>query len=59
MSEQTGLDEITDKFGQSLSAVKFTFDDEGNIFEVLEEFSALEDPGMPISEVATEKPQSP
>ncbi len=51
--ETTGLDSDKNKIVE-FGAVKFTYDDEGNIFEILEEFCALEDPGIPITKEASE-----
>lgn len=51
--ETTGLDPVKDKIVE-FGAVKFTYDDEGNIFEILEEFSALDDPGISITKEASE-----
>ena len=51
--ETTGLDLAKDKIVE-FGAIKFTYDDEGNIFEILEEFCALDDPGISITKEASE-----
>lgn len=51
--ETTGLDEDSDKIIE-FGAVKFTFDEKGNIFEVIDQYESLEDPGIPISAEASE-----
>lgn len=50
-TETTGMDQATDKVIE-LAMVPFEFDSEGNIYRVLTEYNALQDPGMPIPAIA-------
>lgn len=50
-TETTGLDPETDKVIE-LAMVPFEFDASGNIYRLLPEYNALNDPGMPIPEIA-------
>jgi DNA polymerase-3 subunit epsilon len=50
-TETTGLDADTDKVIE-LAMVPFEFDAAGNIYRLLPEYNGLNDPGMPIPEIA-------
>ncbi len=50
-TETTGLDPETDKVIE-LAMVPFEFDAAGNIYRLLPEYNGLNDPGMPIPEIA-------
>lgn len=50
-TETTGLDAATDKIIE-LAMVPFEFDAAGRIYKVLPEYNALNDPGIPIPELA-------
>jgi DNA polymerase-3 subunit epsilon len=50
-TETTGLDVDTDKVIE-LAMVPFEFDAAGNIYQLLPEYNGLNDPGMPIPEIA-------
>ncbi len=52
-TETTGLDPEEDAIIE-LAMVPFEFDSEGNIYRVLPEYNAMQDPGFPIPELATE-----
>jgi len=52
-TETTGLDPADDAIIE-LAMVPFEFDSEGNIFRLLPEYDALQDPGFPIPELAKE-----
>jgi DNA polymerase-3 subunit epsilon len=51
-TETTGMDHAADKIIE-LAMVPFEFDSDGNIYRVLPEYNALQDPGMPIPEIAS------
>ena len=52
-TETTGLDFEDDAIIE-LAMVPFEFDSEGNIYGILPEYNALQDPGMPIPKLATD-----
>jgi len=52
-TETTGLDFEDDAIIE-LAMVPFEFDSEGNIYRILPEYNALQDPGMPIPKLATD-----
>ncbi|VAW98669.1 DNA polymerase III subunit epsilon [hydrothermal vent metagenome] len=52
-TETTGLD-FEDNAIIELAMVPFEFDSEGNIYRILPEYNALQDPGMPIPKLATD-----
>ena len=52
-TETTGLD-FSDEAIIELAMVPFEFDSDGNIYRILPEYNALQDPGMPIPKLATE-----
>ncbi len=52
-TETTGLDPDEDAIIE-LAMVPFEFDSEGNIYRILPEYDALQDPGFPIPELAKE-----
>jgi DNA polymerase-3 subunit epsilon len=50
-TETTGMDMAADKIIE-LAMVPFEFDSDGRIYRLLTEYNALQDPGMPIPEIA-------
>lgn len=52
-TETTGMDPDEDKVIE-LAMVPFEFDSDGNIYRVLPEYNALQDPGKPIPELITQ-----
>jgi len=50
-TETTGMDQETDRIIE-LAMVPFEFDSDGNIYRLLPEYNALQDPGMPIPDIA-------
>jgi DNA polymerase-3 subunit epsilon len=50
-TETTGMDMAADKIIE-LAMVPFEFDSDGCIYRLLTEYNALQDPGMPIPEIA-------
>ena len=52
-TETTGMNPDADKVIE-LAMVPFEFDSEGNIYRVLPEYNALQDPGIPIPELISE-----
>ena len=50
-TETTGLEPDEDAIIE-LAMVPFEFDSEGNIYRILPEFNALQDPGFPIPQLA-------
>lgn len=51
-TEATGMDLSTDAIIE-IAMVPFEYDDEGNIYRILPEYNALQDPGFPIPEFIT------
>lgn len=51
-TETTGLSCVTDRIIE-LGMVKFKYDADGRIFQLLDEFNRYQDPGMPIPEAIT------
>ena len=51
-TETTGMDLGSDKIIE-LAMVPFEFDSDGHIYRLLPEYNALQDPGMPIPEIAS------
>jgi len=52
-TETTGLDPEEDAIIE-LAMVPFEFDSEGNVYRILPEYNALQDPGFPIPDLAKE-----
>ena len=52
-TETTGLDPDKDKIIE-LALVPFEYDEDGNIYRILPEYDALQDPGIPIPEITTQ-----
>ena len=51
-TETTGLSYATDRIIE-LGMVKFEYNEDGRIFQLLDEFNRYQDPGMPIPEAIT------